>query len=105
MHARVAFFRLRSGSFEQVVDVVKSPGGLLEIFRAQPGFRSYELIETPSGLVSVSHWASSKHANVASQVAASWAADHIDALVTLVQSDVGEVVLSSFAADLASGTR
>ena len=105
MHARVAFFRLRSGSFEQVVDVVKSPGGLLEIFSAQPGFQSYELIETPSGLVSVSHWVSSKQASAASQVAASWAADHIDALVKLVQSDVGEVVLSSFAADLASGTR
>ena len=29
---------------------------MLEIFRAQPGFQSYELIETPSGLVSVSHW-------------------------------------------------
>ena len=102
MHTRVAFFRLRSGSFEQVVDVVKSPGGLLDIFRSQPGFKSYELIENPSGLVSVSHWVSSKHASAASQVAASWAADHIDALVTLVQSDVGEVVLSSFAADLTS---
>ena len=102
MHARVAFFRLKSGSFEQVVDVVQSSGGLLEIFRAQTGFQSYELIENPSGLVYVSHWVSSKHASAASQVAASWAADHIDALVTLVQSDVGEVVLSSFAADLES---
>lgn len=101
MHARVAFFRLKSGSFEQVVDVVKSPGGLLEIFRTQPGFQSYELIENPSGLVSVSHWLSSKHASAASQLAASWAADHIDAMVTLVQSDVGEVVLSLFAENLA----
>lgn len=99
MHARVAFFRLRSGSFEQVVDVVKSPGGLLEIFSRQPGFQSYELIETPSGLVSMSRWVSSKHATAASQVAASWAADHIDALVKLEQSDVGEIVLSSLAAD------
>ena len=102
MHARVAFFRLRSGSFEQVVNVVKSPGGLLDIFRAQPGFQSYELIETPSGLVSMSRWVSSKHASAASQVAASWAADHIDALVKLQQSDVGEVVLSTLTADLPS---
>lgn len=99
MHARVAFFRLRSGSFEQVVDVVKSPGGLLEIFRGQPGFQSYELIETPSGLVSVSHWTSSKHANAASQVAASCAADNIDDLVKVQRSDVGEVVLSSLTAN------
>ena len=95
MHARVAFFRLRSGSIEQVVDAVRSPGGLFEIFRAQPGFQSYELIETPSGLVSLSRWTSSKHASAASRFAASWAADHIDELVKLLHSDIGEVVLSS----------
>lgn len=97
MHARIAFFRLRSGSFEQVVDVVKSPGGLLEIFRGRPGFLSYELIETSSGLVSVSRWDIAKHADAASQVAASWAADHISDLVRLEQSDVGEIVLSTLA--------
>jgi len=98
MHARVAFFRLRSGSFEQVVRTVEAPGGLLGIFREQPGFRSYELIETGSGLVSLSHWDSPKDADHASRVAASWAADHIDNLVKLQQSDTGEVVLSSLAA-------
>ncbi len=97
MHARVAFFRLKSGSFQQVVRTVKSPGGLLEIFRKQPGFQSYELIETGSGLVSVSHWDTSKDADAASRVAASWAVDHIDTLVHMVQSDVGEVVLSTLA--------
>ena len=100
MHARVAFFRLKAGSIEQVVDAVHSPGGLFEIFRAQPGFQSYELIETPSGLVSVSRWTSSKHASAASLVAASWAANHIDDLVKLEQSDVGEVVLSSLAEEV-----
>ncbi len=99
MHARVAFFRLRSGSFAQVVEHVKSPGGLLETFRAQPGFESYELIETPSGLVSVSRWASSKQATAASRVASSWwAADHMDDLVKLQHSDVGEIVVSKLAA-------
>lgn len=102
MHARIAFFRLRSGSFQQVVDVVKSRGGLLDIFRGQPGFQSYELIETPSGLISVSHWTSSKQATAASQVAASWAADNIDDLVKVQQSDVGEVVLASLAANAAA---
>lgn len=93
MHARVAFFRLKSGSFEQVVREVESSGGLLGIFRKQPGFRSYELIETGSGLVSVSHWDSSNEADAASHVAADWAANHIEELVKMQQSDVGEVVL------------
>jgi hypothetical protein len=98
MHARVAFYRLRSGTFEQVVRAVEVPGGLLEIFGGRPGFQSYELIETGAGLISVSHWDSSEQADAATRVAASWVAEHIDSLVKLQQSDTGEVVLSSLAA-------
>ena len=98
MHARVAFYRLRSGSFEQVVHALEAPGGLLEIFRGRPGFQSYELIETGAGLVSVSHWESSEQADAATHAAAAWVAGHIDDLVKLQQSDIGEVVLSSLAA-------
>jgi heme-degrading monooxygenase HmoA len=98
MHARVAYYRLRSGTFEQVVRAVEAPGGLLEILRGRPGFQSYELIETGAGLVSVSHWESAAQADAATLSAASWVADHIDDLVKLQQSDTGEVVLSSVAA-------
>jgi heme-degrading monooxygenase HmoA len=97
MHARVAFYRLRSGTFEQVVDTVEAPGGLLEIFRGRPGFQSYELIETGAGLVSVSHWESAEQADAATHAAAEWVGDNIDHLVKLQQSDTGEVVLSSLA--------
>ena len=96
MHARVAFFSSKTGSFDEVVRAVEEPGGLLGIFRKQPGFRSYELIGTGAGLVSVSHWDSSRQADAASSVAAAWAATHIDHLVKLQQSDVGEVVISSW---------
>jgi uncharacterized protein YcbX len=95
MHARVAFYKLRSGTFQQVVRIVEAPGGLLEIFRGRPGFQSYELIETPAGLVSVSHWESSAQADEATRAAAAWVAEHIDDRVKLQQSDTGEVVLSS----------
>lgn len=98
MHARVAFYRLRSGSFEQVVRKVEAPGGLLEIFQGGPGFQSYELIETGAGLVSVSHWESSAQADAATHAAAEWVADNIDDLVKLQQSDTGEVVLSTLTA-------
>jgi hypothetical protein len=98
MHARVAFYKLRSGTFEQVVRTVEAPGGLLEIFRGRPGFHSYELIATPAGLVSVSHWESSAQADAATRAAAAWVAEHINDLVKLQQSDTGEVVLSTLAA-------
>lgn len=95
MHARIAFYRLRSGSFEQVIDLVRAPGGILEIFRGRPGFQSYEIIDTGSGLVSLSRWDTSKHADAAAHVAASWNADHVLDLVRQEQSDVGEIVLST----------
>ena len=95
MHARIAFFRSKTGSFEEVVRAVEAPGGLLGIFRDQQGFQSYELIDTGSGLVSVSHWDSSGQADTAERVAVDWAAKHIDHLVRREQSDTGEVVLSS----------
>ncbi len=98
MHARVAFYRLRSGSFDEVVRQVEAPGGLLEIFRQRPGFQFYELIETDAGLISVSHWGSSAQADAATDAAAAWVAEHIDHLVKLQQSDTGEIVLSSMAA-------
>lgn len=98
MHARVAFYKQRSGAFGDVVSRVDAPGGLLEIFRGRPGFQSYELIETGAGLISVSHWESSAQADAATLAAASWVADHIDQFVKLQQSDTGEVVLSSLAA-------
>lgn len=98
MHARVAFYRLKTGTFDQVVRTVESPGGMLEIFCGEPGFQSYEIIETGVGLVSVSRWDSSQQADAATRLAASWVADNIDDLVKLQQSDTGEVVLSSLTA-------
>jgi heme-degrading monooxygenase HmoA len=98
MHARVAFYRLRSGTFDEVVGQVQAPGGMLEIFRGQPGFQSYELIETGAGLISVSHWESSAQADAATHAAAAWVVGHINDLVKLQQSDTGEVVMSSLAA-------
>lgn len=98
MHARVAFYRLRSGTLDEVVRTVEAPGGMLEIFRGRPGFQSYELIETGAGLVSISHWESAEQADAATQAAAGWVAEHIDEMVKLQQSDTGEVVLSSLAA-------
>jgi uncharacterized protein YcbX len=97
MHARVAYYKLLSGTFEQVVGMVEAPGGLLETFRERPGFQSYELIETPAGLVSVSHWQTSPQADEATRAAAAWVAEHIGDRVKLQRSDTGEVVLSASA--------
>jgi heme-degrading monooxygenase HmoA len=95
MHARVAYYKLQSGTFEQVVRMVEAPGGLLDIFRGRAGFQSYELIESPVGLVSVSHWDTSAQADDATRAAAAWVAEHVDDRIKLQRSDTGEVVLSA----------
>ena len=97
MHARVAFYRLRSGSLEQVISQVESTDGLLSIFREQPGFQFYELVETGAGLISISHWEGSDDADAADRAAAEWVAEHIAELSTLRQSDTGVIALSSSA--------
>ena len=83
MHARVAFYRLQSGTFDEVVRRVEAPGGLLEIFRGRPGFQSYELIETGAGLISVSHWESSTQADAATDAAAAWVAVGVSGAVSI----------------------
>jgi len=98
MHARVAFYKLRSGSLDDVVRTVEAPGGLMEIFSGQPGFRSYELIDAGAGLISVSRWESSEQAHAATEGAAAWVAENIDDLVKLQQSNTGEIALSSMVA-------
>jgi heme-degrading monooxygenase HmoA len=95
VHVRVAFYKVRSGTSDEVVRKVEAAGGLLEMFRASAGFQSYELIEAPAGLFSVSHWETSTQADDATRAAAGWVAEHIDDLVKLQQSDIGEVVLSA----------
>ena len=102
MHARVAYFKLRSGTFEEVVRIVESPGGLLEIFRGLPGFRGYELIESPAGLVSVSHWETSAQADDATRAAAAWVAETVDDRIKLQRHDIGEVVLSATPSEAAA---
>jgi hypothetical protein len=97
VHVRVAFYKVRYGTSDQVVRNVEAAGGLLEIFRAAAGFQSYELIEAPAGLFSVSHWETSTQADDATRAAAAWVAEHIDDLAKLQQSDIGEVVLSATA--------
>jgi hypothetical protein len=89
---------VQSGTFEQVVQTVEAPGGLLEIFRARPGFHSYELIATPVGLVSVSQWESSEQADDATRAAAAWVTEHLDDVIKLQRSDTGEVLLSTLTA-------
>jgi quinol monooxygenase YgiN len=93
MHARVAFYRLTSGSAEEVA--TKAKEGMLPIFRQESGFVSYELIAANGTIVSITRWQSHEGAEAATQDAASWVRENIADLVELQQNYVGDVMLSS----------
>ena len=95
MHARVAIYRITSGSAEEVARAADAEGGMLGIFRGQPGFVTYELVGTGDTLISISRWETEQQADGAAIAARSWVAEHLARAVELQHNYVGEVVLSS----------
>jgi heme-degrading monooxygenase HmoA len=95
MHARVAIYRITSGSAEDVARSADAEGGMLGIFQRQEGFASYELVGAGDILISISRWETEQQAHAATMAARSWVAEHLARSVELVHSYVGDVVLSS----------
>jgi heme-degrading monooxygenase HmoA len=100
LHARVAVYGITSGDAEEVARAADAEGGMLGVFRAHPGFQSYELVGTNDTIISISKWDSAEAADAASVAARSWVAEHLARVVQLQQNHVGEVVLSSSAPDV-----
>lgn len=59
-HVRVALYKAKPGTVDDVI--CKAQGGMLPIFRAQPGFIGYGLVKTgDDALISISAWQTSAH--------------------------------------------
>ena len=97
MHARVAVYRIKSGTAEDIARKADAEGGMLGIFRAHVGFDSYELVGAGDVIVSISRWATAEQAEAASMAARSWVAEHLGDAVQLESTHVGALVLSSVA--------
>jgi heme-degrading monooxygenase HmoA len=69
--------------------------GMLPIFRAQPGFRAYSLIESDGEIFSFSAWESSEQAEAANKAAASWVSENMAGKIQLKEARVGEVLFST----------
>jgi heme-degrading monooxygenase HmoA len=96
VHARVAVYRITSGSAEEVANVADDDeGGMLGIFRQHAGFESYELVGAGDTLISISRWQTEQQADAAALAARSWVAEHLARSVELQQNYVGELVLTS----------
>jgi hypothetical protein len=99
VHARVAVYRIKSGTAEDIARKADDEGGMLKIFRAHAGFDSYELIGVADTLISISRWQTAEQADTATMAARSWVLEHLGNAVELEANHVGAVVLSSLSPD------
>jgi hypothetical protein len=92
MHARIANYRI-SGDAHEIVRSAEE--GMLPIFKAQPGFRSYNIVVSGDELMSASVWDSIEEAEAATPAAASWIAENIADDIELIDVRYGEVLLAT----------
>ena len=69
--------------------------GMLPVFQAQPGFKSYSLVVSDDELLSFSAWDTPESAEAANAAAADWIAANIAGQIELKEARVGEIVLGT----------
>ena len=92
MHGRVAIYRF-SGDAHELARRAES--GLMPIFKAQPGFKAYSVLESDGMIISFSAWDSAASAEAANSMAADWVAENMSDDMELERSRVGEVLFST----------
>lgn len=98
-HVRVALYKVKPGTVDDTIR--KAQGGMLPIFRAQPGFIGYGLVKTgDDALISISAWQSTEQADAASQTAAQWVRENLADVFLSVQNHVGDLFFFSAAGQL-----
>lgn len=91
-HLRVGIYMLTGGTPDDVIKSVRSKGGMLEVFREQPGFVAYGIATTDDDyLISLSIWESAEQADAATAVAAEWVEEHIEQRVELQNDYIADL--------------
>jgi len=92
MHGRMARYTF-SGDAQELAQ--RAEDGLLPIFRAQPGFKAYSLIESDGEIFSFSAWDSAEQAEAANAAAAGWVAENMTDDIDLKEARIGEILFST----------
>ena len=89
-YLRLANYKVTKGTFPEIVVTAKD--GMLETFKALPGFVRYGLADTGDGsCVSISLWETRAQAEASTPVAATWVREHLADRVELRSSQVGDL--------------
>jgi uncharacterized protein YcbX len=87
---RIANYKVVKGTMAELAEEAK--GGMLDIFKAQPGFIRYGLADTGDGTaLSLSVWETHEQAEAATPIAATWVREHLADRVELRSSEVGNL--------------
>jgi heme-degrading monooxygenase HmoA len=92
MHVRMARYKTGGDVHELVA---RAEDGMLPLFESQPGFRAYSIAVSGDEIFSFSVWDSSEEAEAANATAAGWVAENMSDDITHVETNVGELLLST----------
>ena len=89
-YLRIASYKITKGTFPEIVETAR--GGMLGLFKTQPGFIRYGLADTGEGTcVSISLWETRAQAEAAAPMAANWVREHLADRVELRSNQVGDL--------------
>lgn len=91
-YARIGVYTL-TGNLQEAVDKITTSA--LPMYKAQPGFVSYAVVESGEAtLISTSVWETAEAAQKASEIMSNWAKENLPSAVELKEDYNGEVVVS-----------
>ena len=92
MHVRMARYKT-SGDINELI--ARAEEGMLPLFEGQPGFKAYSIAVSGDEIFSFSVWDSAEEAEAANEAAAGWVAENMAGDITIVETNFGELLLST----------
>jgi heme-degrading monooxygenase HmoA len=101
---RIAFYDIKSGTFDEVVSQAKT--GMAPMFQHSPGFVSYGVAKIDkAAFVSLSTWETREQADAATTKAAGWIKANSQDRFTLRENYIGDLAIDIEAAKTADLAR
>ena len=92
MHVRMARMSF-TGDIQELAE--RAEAGMLPAFQAADGFKAYSVAATDDEIWSLSVWDSAEAAEAANAIAAEWVAENMADDVTVTETHVGELLIST----------
>jgi heme-degrading monooxygenase HmoA len=92
MHVRMARYRTSEDPHELIERVENE---MLPLYEGMPGFRAYSVAASGEEIFSFTVWDSAAEAEAANEAAAGWVAENLAEHTTLIETKIGELLLST----------